>query len=177
MPPLELKLAQPDLYAKLAENAKEYPNQIVFEDKETKGSCNGSLMFDKEEKLVWANRIFAAVTDVPAIGERIDGLELARALTKAFDTLFSGQPTTIDKSEVRFASADLEAHRNAGPKGYGITDFVTSGGRTLRFEVNEGVSSPQAGEAPIRIAKVSVEIGDFREADQTAVPVKPAANH
>lgn len=128
-------------------------NQIDFESKDGSHKCEGELLFDGQERLVFAIRNFTY--------DPLDAATLADNLFQAVDRLLQGEPVqeTITWKN-KSATGRISLGKLSGPKGSLNELQIEIGAHLLRLQ---GAPSQSRLGDRLHFAYLSDEIGDPRK--------------
>ncbi len=128
-------------------------NQIDFESRDGSRKCTGELLFDGEERLVFAIRNFT--------NDPLDAATLADNLFQAVDRLLQGEPVQESITwKNKSAAGRIGLGKLSGPKGSLNELQIEIGAHLLRLQ---GAPSQSRLGDRLHFAYLSDEIGDPRK--------------
>jgi len=138
------------------DESREYSNQITFEARLRGSACQGLLLFDRTEKLVYAQRQWGE------FAETANPLDLARAFVQAINHLLPAR-TSIPGSDEALATSDALIGLTTSARGSSTVQF-TVGKRTVEVYLDEASRSP--------FVLVTEQVGDINKWDRATVSVR-----
>ena len=128
-------------------------NQIDFESRDGSRKCEGELLFDGQERLVFAIRNFT--------NDPLDAATLADNLFQAVDRLLQGEPVQDSVTwENKSSTGRISLGKLSGPKGSLNELQIEIGAHLLRLQ---GAPSQSRLGDRLHFAYLSDEIGDPRK--------------